>query len=227
MLWGYFTVNSNTKLNTPQSKIFVKLYKQHMVITCWAWENEGAATGIMTFLPASANCPCLPAPQRYTSHLPPRCQSYDINMKEHLRTRVLSIAYEVKKRKKKGGGEEKNPTSIILTSGLDVAQDIICSSIPLIHLLLSYTTKATVTAFSSRDAQFFCDVIHIFLSENNIDIQMNLNGTAIRMSMCRFKHFIFIHRPSVFPYYTYLAMTLLSITCNPNKKGNQTKLMMK
>lgn len=31
--------------------------------------------GTRMFLPASASCPCRPAPHRYTSHFPPRCQS--------------------------------------------------------------------------------------------------------------------------------------------------------
>lgn len=45
------------------------------VCTCCAWEKDGAVVGTRMFLPASASCPCRPAPHRYTSHFPPRCQS--------------------------------------------------------------------------------------------------------------------------------------------------------
>lgn len=41
------------------------------------------------------------------------------------------------------------------------------------------------------------------------------------MNVCRLKYFIFVHRPSLFPYYTYLAMTLLSMTCKPNQKKKE------
>jgi len=47
----------------------------------------------MTFLPASANCPCLPAPHRYTSHLPPKCQSYVAAGKNALEKEYVQKAY--------------------------------------------------------------------------------------------------------------------------------------
>lgn len=43
--------------------------------TCCAWEKDGAVVGTRMFLPDSASWPCRPAPHRYTSHFPPRCQS--------------------------------------------------------------------------------------------------------------------------------------------------------
>ncbi len=49
--------------------------------TCWAWEKEGARVGTRMFRPASASCPCLPAPHKNTSHFPPRCQSLRMQIK--------------------------------------------------------------------------------------------------------------------------------------------------
>lgn len=99
-----------------------------MFLTCWACENDGAEVGTKIFLPASASWPWRPAPQRKTSHLPPRCQSCE--KQEHV-TGQACYSVIIKTNKLTCFSQT------VPTSGLDVAHDIICSSIPYIHLLLS------------------------------------------------------------------------------------------